>query len=112
LPLALGDLPKNMTRYYEADRYKNDSNYYFNKFERYDAFVYDTSDEDRDTYDEYDPASGIVIRHGPDDSIRRRGISLRDVIPLVAIAIGVVFVCSVCIYGLVKICLLKKANRA
>ena len=98
-----------MTKYYEADRYKNDSNYYFDKFERYDAFV-----EDQDIYDEYDPASGIVIRHGPDfdDRVKRRGISLRDVLPLVFIFTGVVFVFSVCIYGIVKLCLLNKANRA
>ena len=45
-----------MTKYYKEDVHKNDTAYYFNKFDDYDKFV-----RDKDTYDEYDPVSGLVM---------------------------------------------------
>jgi hypothetical protein len=92
-----------MTKYYKADKHKNDTAYYFDKFESYDKFV-----RDQDTFDEYDPASGLVIRHAP----RREEDMSGSITPAVLMLIGVAFVYSVCLTGIIKICLINKVARA
>jgi len=92
------NLPTNLTKYYKEDLRKNDTAYYFNKFDDYDKFV-----RDKDTYDEYDPVSGLVIRHAP----RKEG-NIEAIGPAVLLLLGLAFVGSVCLTGVIKICMINK----